>query len=422
SGEVGRARGLLQRHAALREKINDPAPELSFGGRPIGAVVNTKDREMIDLFLEFGADINARSDWWAGSFGVLDGVDPDFAPFLISRGARVDVHAAAHLGMLDKLRELVAADPNVVHARGGDGQMPLHFAKSVAITDFLLEHGADIDALDVDHEGTPAQWMIRDRTELARHLVRHGARTDILMAVALGDVELVRKFLDDDPASIHTSVSPKYFPMRDPRAGGHIYIWTLGKNKSAHIVARDFAREHVYKLLMERSPDEVKFAQACALGDEHVVRALLTRDPNLARRLSADERRKLVDAAEDENTAAVRFMLEAGWPLEARGDENATALHWAAWLGNAEMVRDLVKHGAPLEVRGDTFNLTPLGWALHGSTNSWRCKTGDYAGVVQTLLAAGAVAPPDSDHASESVRAVLESHAAVDRKAHGGSA
>jgi len=40
----------------------------------------------------------------------------------------------------------------LVHARGGDGQTPLHFASTVEIAEFLLAHGAAIDARDVDHE------------------------------------------------------------------------------------------------------------------------------------------------------------------------------------------------------------------------------------------------------------------------------
>jgi len=53
-------------------------------------------------------------------------------------GAVVDVHAAARLGMFEKLQQLVSSDPNLVHARGGDGQTPLHFASTVEIAAYLL--------------------------------------------------------------------------------------------------------------------------------------------------------------------------------------------------------------------------------------------------------------------------------------------
>src|SRR5262249_7087204 len=153
---------------------------------PIGpfdspAIINVRSREMLDVLLEAGADINAKSRWWAGGFGLLHGAAPDLAAYAIQRGAIVDVHAAARLGMLEKVRELGSADPQLVHARGGDGQTPLHFASTIEVAKLLLDHGAEIDARDLDHESTPAQWMIRERQEIARFLIRRRCKTDILM-------------------------------------------------------------------------------------------------------------------------------------------------------------------------------------------------------------------------------------------------
>lgn len=407
--DVATARDLLRRHRSLRAQINDHWPEIPFGGKPIGALAQHKNKVMIDLLLEFGADINARSDWAPGSFGVLDMADPEFAQFLISRGARVDVHSAAHLGMLDTLREIVSANPDVVHARGGDGQTPLHFASTIEIADFLLDNGADIDALDVDHEGTPAQWMIGDRPEIARHLVRRGARTDFLLAVALGEIGLVRRYLDKEPEVVRTTVTDRYFPMRGPLAGGHIYLWTLGRNRTAHEVARHFRREDVLRLLLERSPNDVKLVAAARLGDEPLARQLLAANPTVANDLPNEMRRQLVDAAQDENLTAVRVLLAAGWPTDARGQEHATALHWAAFLGHAPIARVLIEHGAPIDVKGDAHDGTPLQWAIFGSTKGWRCNSGDFVGVVNALLDAGASVPANTklDVASDAVQAAL---------------
>ena len=107
---TARAAELLEKSQALRQRLNEPLPDYGFGATPLIAAVHRTNRAMIDLLLRSGADINARSRWWAGGFGVLDD-DRGLADFLIARGARIDAHAAARLGMLDKLRELVAADP-----------------------------------------------------------------------------------------------------------------------------------------------------------------------------------------------------------------------------------------------------------------------------------------------------------------------
>src|SRR5436190_8678451 len=175
-------RRLLERFPEYRAKINEPIAAFD---APV--ITQVRTREMLDVLLEAGADINAKSRWWAGGFGLLHNAVPDLAAYAIERGAIVDVHAAARLGLIGKLRELIAADPTLVHARGGDGQTPLHFASTVEIAKYLLDMGADIDARDVDHESTPAQYMIKDRQEIVRLLVRRGCRTDILMAAALGD-------------------------------------------------------------------------------------------------------------------------------------------------------------------------------------------------------------------------------------------
>ena len=404
---------LLTRHPAIRSRLNASIPGSAFGATPLMEVAQRQQRAMVDVLVRHGADINARSVWWAGSFGVLDSCAPDFAPFLIERGATVDVHAAARLGMMDTLDHLVSTDPALVHARGGDGQTPLHFAATVEVARYLLNHGADIDARDVDHESTPAQYMVRDRQDVARFLVTRGCATDILLAAALGAHELVRRHLDAEPASIEMRVSERFFPMRDTRAGGVIYTWTLGANKTPHVVAREFGHEDVFRLLMERSSVELQLAQAFDLGDEALCNALLAEHPGLAKAMSRNERRKIVDAAGNNNAAAVKLMLAAGWPLDARGDLGATALHFAAWMGNTEIVRDLLKHGAPVEVRGDHYDMTPLGWAMHGSENSWRKDEGDYAGVVAQLLDAGAHIPvaAGEHRASGAVREVLQRRA-----------
>ena len=73
--------------------------------------------------------------------------------------------------------------------------------------------------------------MISDRTEIARHLVRAWCQDRHLMAVALGEIDLVRKYLDANPEAVRTTATDRYFPMRDPRAGGHIYNWSLVATK-----------------------------------------------------------------------------------------------------------------------------------------------------------------------------------------------
>ena len=404
------ADAILGTNAALRAMLKAPVPHDPFGATVITHPATRGHLDMVDVLIRHGADINARSDWWAGSFGVLDTCDPAVAPALIERGARVDAHSAARLGMLDALVAMLDANPQLVHARGGDGQTPLHFAANVNIAQELLKRGADIDARDVDHESTPAQYMVRDRPDVARYLVTRGCRTDILMASALGALELVQKHLAANPELLRARVSPKWFPMGNPRAGGSIYIWTLGASATPHSAAREFGHGAVYDYLMSQGPDALKLVRAAESGDEGLVQNLLASNvTNVVASMQDDDRRSLAVAAASSNTAAVRLMLRAGWPTDARGQDGGTALHWAAWMGNAAMTSDLVQHGAALEDREDQYHLSPLGWAFHGSCNCWRREKGDYGATVRVLLEAGAIPPVSgqvdaSDAALEALR------------------
>jgi hypothetical protein len=227
------------------------------------------------------------------------------------------------------------------------------------------------------------------------------------MAAALGDVNLVRRHLDADPGCIRMKVSEEWFPKKDPRVGGTIYIWTLGPNRTAHAVAREFGHEETFQLLMERTPQDLKLALACELGDEDTFRAYLAKNPNAAKTLSDAERRKLSDAAQNNNTKAVQLMLEAGWPVNAPGEMGATALHWAGFNGNAEMIRAILKFHPDLELKSQEYAGTALSWALFASGNGWRRDTGDFVGTVRALLEVGAAPPPDPE-ALEPSDVVLE--------------
>jgi ankyrin repeat protein len=414
--DAQRVRELLESYPELKAKIDEPLPTYGFGQNALFAAVQRSDRATIDVLLRAGANIRKRTEWWAGGFGVLDDCDPSLVDFLVERGAVIDAHASARLGMRPKLTELLAVDQGVVHARGGDGQTPLHFASTVEVAEFLLDHGAEIDALDVDHESTPAQYMLRveqkrhyprDRQDVVRYLIARGCKTDLLMASAIGDMDLARRHLDKDPGCIRMMVSEEWFPKKDPRAGGTIYIWKLGANRTAHAVAREFGHEEIFQLLMERTPEDLKLALACELGDENTFQKYLARNLNAAKTLSEAQQQKLPNAAQSNNTKAVALMLEAGWPVDTPGEMGATALHWAGFNGNAEMTRTILRFRPDLELKSREYAGTGLSWALYASGNGWHRDTGDFVGTVRALLEAGAALPPDPEQ-SEPSDEVLE--------------
>jgi hypothetical protein len=403
AGDVASARRLLEQNPALRKHVNRPL--FSFGQRPVGAARD--NLPMLDLLLEHGADINLKSDWWAGGFGVLDGVEPAKADALIARGAVVDIHAAAHLGRLDRVKELVGQDPSRVHAHGGDGKRPLHDASTVEVIDFLLDRGADIDARDVDHVSTAAQWAVRKEWK-CRHLLARGATPDIFMAAALGDAELARALVEEDPECVNARVGEPGYPPVPVGAAGSIYQWELPAKTPAEVAAKLGKRE-VYELLLRFTPPEERFALACAAGDGKAVGEMLAGRPTLLQELLARRPKLLAEAAWEHHLDAVRVMLDAGFPVDEAGGGEGTPLDRASIRGDVAIVKLLLSRGASV-TRRNAYGGTPLRACGWGSLN-FRDPRGDYAATAEALLAAGSEVP-ESAAGSEAVAEVMRRYGA----------
>ena len=419
-GDTHRVRDLLEQYAEVRAAINEPLS--SFDSRPIARA--TKNLPLLDLLISYGADINLKSAWWAGGFGLMEyDCTPEQAAPLIARGAIVDVFAAAHLGMLDRVRELVDRDPSLVHARGGDGKMPLHCARTVEIAGYLLERGADIDARDVDHESTPDQYLVRDAPDVVRLLVDRGAWFDIFIAVGLRDTTLAERCLREDPDALnHRSGQGLYSVAHDGKRAatreeignrrGDIYRWVFDHNVTPIQAAGLLGYRDMTEWLLSHASPAQRLLAACATGDRTAAEAVVASKPDVVAGLTRDEMRTIADMAQANNAAAVELMLDLGFDPRAIGPDNGDALHWAAFQGNSEMVRVLLRHNPAIGVRDAGYNGTPLNWCIYGAVRGWACRRGDFPSTVQLLLEAGerfelSVLPTGRDDVDDVLRAHL---------------
>ncbi|CAN5443102.1 hypothetical protein BH09PLA1_BH09PLA1_10860 [soil metagenome] len=94
ANDAATLRKLLRISPSLRRRVNDPVGP--FGGRPIHMAAHS--RELLDVLVDAGADINLRSEWEKGPYTVLDSAPEDVARHLLTRGAILTAHAAARLG------------------------------------------------------------------------------------------------------------------------------------------------------------------------------------------------------------------------------------------------------------------------------------------------------------------------------------
>ena len=73
----------------------------------------------------------------------------------------------------------------------------------------------------------------------------------------------------------------------------------------------------------------------------------------------------LATAAEYHGTVAIQALLDLGHGIDDAGSDGRTALHQAAFDGDAELCRWLLAHGADPTRTDARFGGTPAGWAAH---------------------------------------------------------
>ena len=335
---------------------------LEQGADPLGLAVNdslldiTRDRGYVEM-----------ENLLVAKYESLHGASPKGEP----------IAAAIRERDLPKVRRLLDASPELVHAGDGRSNQPIHWAvmtRQIDIIDELLSRGADIDARRQDGarpihitngdyhfrgwRDVPANWSTTPAQVLA-YLRAHGAYCDINTAAHTGDLARVRELLDEDP-SLANRVGDHlgYYlgagaPLKNAAAGGHIEIVKLlleygadpnlpeeGIAPHGHALYSAVYHGHyeIAKLLLENgaypSPEVESSADALSI-------ALINKDEKMVELLRSYGSARSVDILSyygDIRTAAAMFAANA----ELADDPHA--LSQAADEGNEAFVRLILHH------------------------------------------------------------------------------
>lgn len=100
----------------------------------------------------------------------------------------------------------------------------------------------------------------------------------------------------------------------------------------------------------------------------------------------------LVAAASLNAVKLAVFFIERGADIHHQGTHGGTALHWAAWTGQDELVSKLIGLGADIDKLCVDFKNTPVQWALHGYSANGGHNRSNQVECMRLLVAAGAAA------------------------------
>ncbi|HEY4132005.1 MAG TPA: ankyrin repeat domain-containing protein, partial [Gemmatimonadaceae bacterium] len=291
-----------------------------------------------------------------------------------------------------------AADPNVRDE--GDNAYPLHFAAELLelpVIRLLIEHGADpvgtgdVHELDVIgwaavfepvHLAIEGEARAARRREVVDYLLAHGAKHTIASAVAMGDIDDIRRIAVIDRASLDRELDatnqrrrPLHLAIVKKQLASLNALLELGANTELtdaagltplDQAALNYQNEFTDALLTHGA---ILRLPAAIVLDRDVDRLLRENAAELApgNRWGT----LIIRAAEHSPGRTIERLIAHGASANAADDETTSvdgatgysALHAAAFNGNTEAVSMLLEHGASVTARDSRYHGTPAGWA-----------------------------------------------------------
>ncbi|MGH7721097.1 MAG: ankyrin repeat domain-containing protein [Gemmatimonadaceae bacterium] len=323
----------------------------------------------------------------------------DAHPDIVNERAELPGHtgkrAALHFAMNSASEAVVdvllarGADPNLRDE--GDNAMPLHFAAergALGIVCRLIERGADPIGAGDYHELEIIGWATcfgrTPKHDVVTYLLAHGARHNIFSAVATGTTDAIRELaararadLDRPMDETNHRRRPLHLAVVQRQPESLAALLALGADTEAQDAAGltpfDQAALSDEKDMAQRLIDRgarVRLPAAVALERRDDIERLLREEPDCLRPGGRWDK-LILRASERAPAQVIEALLRAGASVHVRDDHRTsvdgthgyTALHAAAFHGNAGAARVLLAHGANPADREDKYWGTPAGWA-----------------------------------------------------------
>lgn len=202
----GRLHDVQAALAAEPTLVNAIGPHPYWGGRPqaLHVSIETKRRDMFDLLVVGGADINGSNDQyehWSPLMLTFHWDQPGMRKALVERNARVGLVEAMLFEDDTAVKKMLRRGKSALPKVQPNGGSLLAFARTPFAIDRLLELGASVDQKD-RWDTTPMEAMSRlgpRGRPLVRYLVQRGVKAEPQEYARLGDTESLADHIAHNP-------------------------------------------------------------------------------------------------------------------------------------------------------------------------------------------------------------------------------
>ncbi len=322
-----------------------------------------------------------------------------------------DLNAStAEAETLTRLRKLLEESPDLVNATDtSSGRKPLHQAVvdgQLGVADFLLAHGASVDAHDRNGSAPIHLAAARNRKDMVDLLLRNHANVDdadtqgstALHVAANAGFKAMVEFLLEHKAAINAKARNGATPL-------HLAV-ANNFNVLAELLLSQGADPDIMAALVSNNYSGTPLHIAAALGNQPTIELLLARHARV--NVFYNGKTPLHLAVEAGNFAAAQLLIVKGADVDAQEKSGITPLQSAVANVRPELVSLLLESKANPDQIGlaqprsgvGNANITPLQMAVQRND----------ANLVQILLEHGAnpnVEAPDHTILPPLISAVL---------------
>ena len=314
-----------------------------------------------------------------------------------TRPEAVPLYYAVLCGFREVAEHLLAIRPGDVNARGGCHTTPLHAALSkdnLEIAALLLEHDADVDALDDNYSRGVLHLASMDgRCDSVKFLLERHAdmnigdgdgATPLELASSIGELEAVGILLKHG-ATIESREGHGRTPLSMASRHGHQDVVQLLIQSGATVEYRQtdgwsslfeaavYGHLEIVRLLIQsgaavdsrQSDGWTPLYVASRYGYQDVVQLLIQSGAAVESREN-NGCHPLFGASTYGHLDVVQLLIQSGAAVDCRENNGCTPLFGASEFGHLDVVRFLIQSGATVDSREDNGRTPLFGASMYG--------------------------------------------------------